>query len=264
MPTIAELLSQNFSDPNRSDENKYGVDLGKFGGDSDLFTEITNELVEPTKKETYDAFFDIKTREAENEYMKLIGQQGYTKQGQATGFAGSTSQDVAMDSLESAYASSVMDVEEAIGGKMSDAKMAVANTVADNRSTLLQLKQMEQSKPDGKIICSELHRQGYLEKDIYEIDEEYGRKLVKENPQLIIGYQMWAKKVVKLMKKRPLYADIVWFFAKHWTRDMAYKMGYLKKTTIRGRLVSWIFTKVSYAVYYMFDGKRFEYKFSRV
>ena len=255
--TLADLYAQSLDDKTWSNQQRYGVDMSDFSDEKGMFQEITADLLKPTRKETYDDFFGIKTQEKERDYLDAVGKVGYTKDGQATGFAGSTEQNRQVDSLKSAYASEVMDVESEIGDRMSQARMNVANVVADNKSTLLTLKQMEQDDDGDKIICAELHRQGYLDDDIYKVDEEYGKKVLKENPKLIVGYQMWANKVVKLMRKNPIYTSIVWFFAKHWTQDMAYKMGYVDKTTIRGKLVSWVFTQFSYAVFYLYNGQKF-------
>ena len=39
----------------------YGTSLGKFDSESNLFTQISSDLVKGTQRETYDDFFKFKT-----------------------------------------------------------------------------------------------------------------------------------------------------------------------------------------------------------
>jgi len=108
----------------------------------------------------------------------------------------------------------------------------------------------------GKIICNELYRQGYLSEELWNADEKYGEMLFENDPKAIIGYQMWARKVVKYMRKNPKNTKLAYWVFKPWTEYMGYKMGVVEKPTLRGRLTNWIGTQFSYMVFDLYNGKR--------
>ncbi len=108
----------------------------------------------------------------------------------------------------------------------------------------------------GKIICNELYRQGYLSEELWNADEKYGEMLFENDPKLIIGYQMWARKVVKYMRKNPKNTKLAYWVFKPWTEYMGYKMGIVEKPTLRGRFTNWIGSQFSYMVFNLYNGKR--------
>lgn len=83
----------------------------------------------------------------------------------------------------------------------------------------------EQSK-SGKVLCSELYRQGKLPKHIYEADQRHARKI---NPFTVLGYHLWAKPLVKVMKKSTILTTALKPFIKAWAYHMAYKEKVVKK-----------------------------------
>ena len=122
------------------------------------------------------------------------------------------------------------------------------------------------SSGDGygnKIICNELYRQGYLSEELWNADERYGDMMFESDPKLVIGYQMWARKVVKLMRKRPLYGKLAYKIFKPWTEYMGYKMGVIEKPTLMGRFTNWIGSKFSYMVFDLYNGKRLLDKYNQ-
>lgn len=108
----------------------------------------------------------------------------------------------------------------------------------------------------GKIICNELYRQGYLSEQMWDADERYGEMMFEQDPKLVIGYQMWARRVVKFMKENPNNTKMAYWVFKPWTEYMGYKMGVVEKPTLRGRFTNWIGTQFSYAVFNLYNGKR--------
>lgn len=87
----------------------------------------------------------------------------------------------------------------------------------------------------GKVICTELHRQGILSKTIYLSDQEFGRKLAIEDPEAFAGYHAWAIPVVSLMKKSSLFTRFVAVFALPWAREMHYMETGVGKSSLLGR-----------------------------
>lgn len=106
-----------------------------------------------------------------------------------------------------------------------------------------------------KIICTKLYELGLIEKNIYEADQAFGVKLVKERPDMYNGYIACAKIVVEWMDGRgpkmiPWMTDeefsvavrkwsITWAqdIATPWAKELAYHMGKLEKSNLPGRMI---------------------------
>lgn len=107
-----------------------------------------------------------------------------------------------------------------------------------------------------KIICNELYHQGYLPELIWDADERWGDKTFVTDPKLVIGYQMWARKVVEFMRRKPQYTPIIYFLCKPWTEWMAYDLGVLPKNNLRGQFTHFVGRYFSYVVYDLFGGDK--------
>jgi hypothetical protein len=136
---------------------------------------------------------------------------------------------------------------------------SVSNAVNTGTTATSQIAGSLPSVPSyggSKIICNELYRQGFLTEEMWDADERYGEMMFEKDPKLVIGYQMWARSVVKYMKKNPKNTKRAAWLFKPWTEYMGYKMGVVKKPTLRGRFTNWIGSQFSYAVFNLFNGKR--------
>ena len=89
----------------------------------------------------------------------------------------------------------------------------------------------------GKVICTELYHQGYMDVAVFEADQRFGKLVQQHNPLVMQGYWYWAKPLVRLMQRSKVVTKIVWFFAKPWAQEMAFKMGAAKKGSLFGRLL---------------------------
>lgn len=87
------------------------------------------------------------------------------------------------------------------------------------------------------VICTELNRQGYLMGDILAADEEFGKIIRETQPEVMMGYHIWAAPIVSQMKKSKSFTKLVWMFAKPWATQMAYEMGAVKKGSIFGKIL---------------------------
>jgi len=105
---------------------------------------------------------------------------------------------------------------------------------------LLLANQSGGNDSDPKIICKELYRHGLLKPNIFKADEAFGRHLYKTNIDTLIGYHLWAKPVVKMMRKSKTVTRIVYFFAKPWSEEMAYRMGAKEKGNCWGNILMFI------------------------
>lgn len=107
-----------------------------------------------------------------------------------------------------------------------------------------------------KIICNELYIQGYLPEHIWDADERYGNMMWKKDPQLVLGYMMWAKNVVKFMKQKPQHTKWIYKVVRPWTEHMAYEMGELPKDNWMGKIIHNIGKQYCYYVYNKTMSKR--------
>lgn len=91
------------------------------------------------------------------------------------------------------------------------------------QSYKLQEKQLEQMDQDsGTVICSELHRQGYITDEELKLDSSYRIKYIDNNTY--IGYLSWATMVVELMQKSKIITRIIKPFGIGWAREMAHRI----------------------------------------
>ena len=83
--------------------------------------------------------------------------------------------------------------------------------------------------------------------------------LYEKDPKLIIGYQMWARKVVDFMQKNPQWTPTIYFLIKPWTEWMANEMGVnvSKKRIWIGGLLHKVLSIYSRYVYNNFGGDRY-------
>ena len=108
----------------------------------------------------------------------------------------------------------------------------------------------------NKIICNELYRQGYLSEKLWDADERYGDMMFVKDPKMIIGYQMWARKVVKYMRVKPEHTKYLYRILKPWTEYMGYEMGVINKQNYIGKITHNIAKYASYLVFNLGGGKR--------
>ena len=98
------------------------------------------------------------------------------------------------------------------------------------------------------VICTELHRQGFMSDEIREADERFGRMISATSPETMLGYHYWAIPIVNLMQKSRLFTKIVWAVARPWAYHMAYEMGSLEKDNLLGKVLMKVGGFVSEAI----------------
>jgi hypothetical protein len=92
----------------------------------------------------------------------------------------------------------------------------------------------------AKVICAELHRQGLMDKTIFEADEAFGRYLRDNHKDVLLGYHLWAKPLVKWMQKSKTVTEIVNLVATPWSYEMAHVMGERDKGSTTGKILMFI------------------------
>jgi hypothetical protein len=88
-----------------------------------------------------------------------------------------------------------------------------------------------------KVICAELHRQGLMDEAIWKADEAFGSYLNDNHKDVLLGYQLWAKPVVKWMQKSKAFTRIVASVVTPWSYEMAYRMGARSEGTFAGKIL---------------------------
>jgi hypothetical protein len=108
----------------------------------------------------------------------------------------------------------------------------------------------------GKIICTKLYQLGLLEKSVFEADQAFGARLIKERPDIYNGYRAWAEIVVDWMegkgpnilpwlsKERAHKILQTWAInwahdiATPWAEEMAYLMGKKESGSLTGKMLT--------------------------
>ena len=78
-----------------------------------------------------------------------------------------------------------------------------------------------QAADSGTVICTELHRQGYMSDETLEKDADYGRFIRANAAHVYVGYIFLASPIVSLMKRSPLFTKVISYPALAWANDMA-------------------------------------------
>jgi hypothetical protein len=138
------------------------------------------------------------------------------------------------DALKNAYNVSA----EAVASILKDAGYAaeeVGNALHDACDwTADQINGLIDDIFGGTIICTELHRQGYMSDEVYAADVEYGLKL---SPTVIKGYHFLAAPIVRKMQESKQFTDAVNTFAKPWAEEMAHEQGLLPQGNFWGAAI---------------------------
>ena len=77
------------------------------------------------------------------------------------------------------------------------------------------------SANSGKVICTELCEQGYLPKEVLDLDHKHSDKHVDIASR--VGYWKWAKYVVNAMKKSKIITHLVKPIGMSWAYEMAHR-----------------------------------------
>ena len=102
---------------------------------------------------------------------------------------------------------------------------------------------------DGdKVLCGEMNRQGFLSDKLYRADSQYAKTMDRE---IIKGYHLWAKPLVKKMKKSPLLVIMARPLVIAWAEHMAYKMNVIKNDNMIGNILETIGAPICKLIYFI-------------
>ncbi len=113
-----------------------------------------------------------------------------------------------------------------------------SNALAEQDKGLFEEQGTGSSNSGSTVICTELYRQGLLEKEVYWADQRFGARLAQDDPHVIAGYHFWAKPVVRLMRKSRLFSLLIFkTLAEPWAKEMSAREGVNGFGTLRGKVL---------------------------
>lgn len=74
------------------------------------------------------------------------------------------------------------------------------------------------------VICTRLHELGYLDDDVFALDNRFGETLWATEPEIMIGYHAWAKPLVAQLHANTSFSRILIKLCVPMTRAWAYEM----------------------------------------
>lgn len=106
----------------------------------------------------------------------------------------------------------------------------------------------EENSTDSRVICTELYRQGILNKQLYRLDVLYTARNL--SPTLIRGYHYWAIPTVDLMRKSPALTKFLTYFTIKRAEEIAHIMNPVAypKSTFTGRFIKTVGEGLCYAI----------------
>ena len=141
----------------------------------------------------------------------------------------------ALGALGSVGAAQDAQIAESLYGQkqrsLNDLKSLTSNTLSGTMS-LMQGSKAEgtagsrPAPPESKglmdsVLCTELHRQGLMTRELYLKDAAYGIQLKINNPNVVVGYQFLAAPFVALMSKSSVFTSIMKYPILSWARHIA-------------------------------------------
>jgi len=114
---------------------------------------------------------------------------------------------------------------------LNDLKSLTSNTLSGTMSLMQGAKgegtaASRPAPPESKglmdsVLCTELHRQGLMSRDLYLKDAAYGEYLKKYNPNVVVGYKFLAAPFVALMSKSSMFTSIMKYPILSWAKHIA-------------------------------------------
>jgi len=130
------------------------------------------------------------------------------------------------------------EVGDKHGNAVTDKK---GNAINTGKQYNPKMKEKEKDKPGGgkknggRVICSELYRQGLMPKEDWRLDLWYTQNYLSRKH--IVGYWYYAIPMVKIMRKNKLVTNIWKHIAINRTQDIKWRLG-TGKFNLLGRIYS--------------------------
>lgn len=73
----------------------------------------------------------------------------------------------------------------------------------------------------GTVICTELYRQGFMDRKTFLLDVKYGIEIYTKRPDIYRGYRYMADPIVEMMKISSVFTKMVAVLLTPWAKHMA-------------------------------------------
>lgn len=103
------------------------------------------------------------------------------------------------------------------------------------------------------VICTELHKQGFISDETIAADQRYGAHVRETFPEIYVGYRFLADPIVKGMKKSKLFTRVVALFAVPWSEHMC------GRKSVLGTIVGTLGEPLCFVVGTLIGGKDVQY-----
>lgn len=105
-------------------------------------------------------------------------------------------------------------------------------------STYFATPQQQQPASGGmSVMCSLMHEYGYIDDDVIEVDNLFGKLLYETNPEIIVGYHAWAKPLANFLRHHAIYIPLFAYTTQAWAYEMAEQFGIVKNRSTFSRLL---------------------------
>ena len=142
-----------------------------------------------------------------------------------------------------------VDAQTAAANKWGE--VAIAKGTTNNKGVIITAqdnnsdagKNANNSSNSESVLCNYIYELGYLDKDVWILDEQFGDIVASENPVVLEGYHAWAEPMIKWMNTGSILSKIylhAWVipFTRCWAQHIAHKMEPTKhKDNLAGRLM---------------------------
>jgi hypothetical protein len=88
---------------------------------------------------------------------------------------------------------------------------------------------------NATMICTELHRRGYISDKMYEIDKAYSGSVYWCDKDLIAGYRRFARPIISLSRESDMVCKLMSACVKPWLQEVGHRAGELDKGHWIGR-----------------------------
>ncbi len=99
---------------------------------------------------------------------------------------------------------------------------------------------------NSRVICTELMRQGMLDKAIWRADLLFTRKHL--SPATVRGYHLWAIPYVRLMRRSPWAQNLIRPLATWRAEELAFQMGVRPRCNWKGKFLRWVGEPICFAI----------------
>jgi len=212
-------------------ERLYGMSGTEIRGETQDITRRRRERMEGKDPAS------TRLRESKNQQIRAANAGGASA-GQLSQIERQAASDIGQAEFRSTD-KTLSDYQKLIGNILGGtASQETGYAALEKAGETVNTPQQRSSLGDLCVICTELHRQGYMTNEMLEKDKDYGKHVRATDPNVFIGYIWMARPIVKQMKRSEIFTDLISIPAMAWAKDMAGEKSFF------GKLINTICTPV--------------------